>query len=208
VYLQQRPLFVCEFPGIEECNQSNELVMKLRVHRLSSLAVQFANHSLTLATLFGKEMSAQPFQRPVIVVPDISDRLPVSLRDLAKTIPFEEVKLQGLLLVRSELLSQTIPNRSPIECFWGRLCCRTRHPLFVELFRAVVLPKIQIAPPVDRTMVRHLNDPGNPGTLLDVEILRPIRKIEKNFLTEVVRFRFVSKDSPGDMEHGTGMPAE
>jgi hypothetical protein len=88
------------------------------------------------------------------------------------------------------------------------LCCRSGHPLFVELFRTVVLPKIQIAPPVDRTMVRHLNDPGNPGTLLGVELLRSLRKIEKHFLAEIVRFRLVSKDSPGDMKHGASMPME
>jgi hypothetical protein len=32
--------------------------------------------------------------------------------------------------------------------------------LFVKLFGAIVLSKIQIASPVDRAMIRHLNDPG------------------------------------------------
>jgi hypothetical protein len=102
---------------MEECNQSNELVMKFRVHGLSSLGVHFAINSLTLATLLGEEMRAQAVQRPVIVVPDIPDRLPVSLRDLTKTIPFEEVKLQCLLLIRCEVVSEAIPNRSSIKCF-------------------------------------------------------------------------------------------
>jgi hypothetical protein len=80
--------------------------------------------------------------------------------------------------------------------------------LLIELPRTVVLPKLQLAPPVDRTVIRHLDDPGTPGTLQGVEKLRLLGKIEKDLLTQVVGFRLVSKDSPSDMAHGTGMPAE
>ncbi len=89
--LKQRPLFIAEFSCIEERNQSNELVMKLGVHRLSSLAVQFAINSLTLSSLLGEEMRTQAFQCPVIVMPDISDSLSVHLCNLAETVPFKEV---------------------------------------------------------------------------------------------------------------------
>ncbi len=105
-------------------------------------------------------MGAQPFQRPVVVVPDIADRLPVSICNFAEAIPFEEVKLQCLLLILCELIFQTIANRFSVNRFCGRLLRGRRHPLFVKLFGAIVLSKIQIASPVDRAMIRHLNDPG------------------------------------------------
>jgi hypothetical protein len=142
------------------------------------------------------------------MMPDISDRLSALLCNLAEAIPLEEMKFQCLLLIRSELLSQATPNRFPIKRVCGRLPNRGGYPLFVDLFRAIVLPKIQIAPPVDRPMVRHLHDPGSPGTLLGIEVLRSLGEIEKHFLAKVIRFGLISKDSPGDMEHGTGVPAE
>ncbi|MBB5064967.1 hypothetical protein HDF15_003329 [Granulicella mallensis] len=71
-----------------------------------------------------------------------------------------------------------------------------------------MLPKIQVPPPVDRAMVRHLDNPGSSRTLLGVKMLCSLGEIEKDFLAEIVCFRFISENSVGNMKYGAGMPTE
>ena len=85
-------------------------------------------------------MRANALQRPVKVVPNITNRLPLLLCNLAQAVAFEEVKLERLLLIRSKLFSHTIKNLSPSNRVFEGLRFRVGEPLLVKLFCAVVLP--------------------------------------------------------------------
>jgi hypothetical protein len=108
MHLQQCPLFIGDLSRVEECTEGSELIMKLRIHRLRSSAVQIFINSLTLSVLMGEEVRAESFQGPVIVVTYISDRLTGLFGNLTEAVSLKEMKFQGLLLIRGKLPSQSV----------------------------------------------------------------------------------------------------
>jgi hypothetical protein len=72
--------------------------------------------------------------------------------------------------------------------------------LLIESLKLVVLPEAQISSPIDGSVVRYLNDPRYSGRLPRIVLLRALKDVKKDFLPKVVCFRFVPKDSPGDIE--------
>jgi hypothetical protein len=145
------------------------------------------------------------------MVPYVSARLPQSGGDLRKAVPLEKVKSHGLPLVIGQASNRLLPIHTPkngVSRIIGLTGRCSDHPVaqFASVIPRIELAHGQIASALDRSMVRHLDNPGAGGTLRAIEDGAFSLDEEEEVLNEVFGFGSVSKDARGDAASKPGVP--
>jgi hypothetical protein len=164
--------------------------MKLRGHRLNSLAAQIFANSLTLTTLFREKVGAKAFQCAVVVVPNVPNSLSAPRRNLSETVPLEEVHVQRSLLLQGELVSQLVQNGLAINLIGRGLRGSGTILLFVEDFDCGALAVPEESSPIEGPVIGHLNDPGRRRTFLRLELVGVFVKVDEYVLPKIVGLGF------------------
>src|SRR5580700_1364041 len=134
-------------------------------------------------------------------MPDVPERLAQFFGDLRQRASIEKIEAQSLALIDRQRIYDFLKTITPKNSFRGIIAFRGRSSDHLGATRlnwlCVELAALQVAPPIDGPMVRHLDDPGPRRAFGAVEDPTLPLDIEKQVLDEVFCLGCIPHDAPG-----------
>src|SRR5580700_175193 len=134
-------------------------------------------------------------------MPDVPERLAQFFGDLRQRASIEKIEAQSLALIDRQRIYDFLKTITPKNSFRGIIAFRGRSSDHLGATRlnwlCVKLAALQVAPPIDGPMVRHLDDPGPRRAFGAVEDPTLPLDIEKQVLDEVFCLGCIPQDADG-----------